>query len=68
VTRASARCAGRGQVTRNGDVRVRSGVGTEGTSWMTLSGGKGLGSDGAQRLADVLHKAPPPMLAVMDLR
>ena len=67
VTRASARRAARGQVTAGGDVLVVSGIGAKGTSWMTLSGGKGLGSDGAQRLADVLQKAAPPMLAVMDL-
>jgi hypothetical protein len=69
VTRASARWAGPGQVTSEGDVRVVSGMaGAKGVSWMTLSGGKGLGSDGAARLADVLQKAPPHMLAEMDLR
>jgi hypothetical protein len=55
-------------VTSGGEVLVVSGVGAKGASRMTLSGGKGLGPDGAQRLADVLQKAPPAMLAVMDLR
>jgi hypothetical protein len=68
VTRASVRHAARGQVTSGGEVWVVSGVGTKGTSRMTLSGGKGLGPDGAQRLADVLQKASPAMLAAMDLR
>jgi hypothetical protein len=65
---ASARRAARGQVTSGGEVLVVSGVGAKGTSRMTLSGGMGLGSDGAQRLAEVLQKAPPAMLAAMDLR
>ena len=68
VTRASARRAARGQVTSGGDILVVSGAGDKGASRMTLSGGKGLGPDGAQRLADVLQKAPPAMLAVLDLR
>jgi hypothetical protein len=55
------------QVYSNGDVLVVSGVGAKGTSYMKLSGGKGLGQDGAQRLADLLQKAPPPMLATLDL-
>jgi hypothetical protein len=58
----------RGQVTSGGDMLVVSGVGAKGTSRMTLSGGKGLGPDGAQRLADLLCEAPSPMLAEMDLR
>jgi hypothetical protein len=45
-----------------------SGAGAQGTSRMTLSGGKGLGPDGAQRLAELLREAPPPMLAALDLR
>jgi hypothetical protein len=56
------------QVTSGGDMLVVSGVGGKGTSRMTLSGGKGLGPDGAQRLADLLCEAPPPMLAEIDLR
>ena len=56
------------QVDSDGDVLVVSGVGAKGTSYMKLSGGKGLGPDGAHRLADLLQKAPPPMLATLDLR
>ncbi len=68
MTRASAGRAARGQVTSGGNILVVIGVGAKGASRMSLSGGKGLGPDGAQRLADVLQKAPPAMLAVMDLR
>jgi hypothetical protein len=57
-----------GQVGSDGAVRVVSGAEGEGTSLMTLSGGKGLGTDSAQRLADLLHKAPPPLLASLDIR
>ncbi len=57
-----------GQVGSGGDVEVVSGVGAKGTSRMTLSGGKGLGPDGAQWLAELLRVAPPPMLEAMDLR
>ena len=49
-------------------MEVVSGAGAKGTSRMTLSGGKGLGPEGAQRLAELLRKAPPPMLEAMDLR
>jgi hypothetical protein len=52
----------------SGDVRVTSGVGDMGTSYMTLSGRKGLDSDGAQRLADLLQQAPPRMLASLNIR
>ena len=45
-----------------------SGAGAKGNSRMKLSGGKGLGPDGAQRLAELLREAPPPMLAALDLR
>ncbi len=62
------RSAIQGQVTSGGDMLMVSGVGAKGTSRMTLSGGKGLGPDGAQRLADLICEAPPPMLAEMDLR
>ncbi len=57
-----------GQVDSSGDVRVMSGVGNKGTSYMTLSGGRGLGPEGAQRLADLLQQAPAHMLATLDLR
>ena len=57
-----------GQMISRGDVRVVSGVGDKGTSWMTISGGEGLGLDGAQRLAELLRQAPPPMLEAIDLR
>jgi hypothetical protein len=56
------------QVSWNGGVRVVSGVGGKGTSYMTLSGGKGLGPDGAHRLADLLFKAPSQILEFLDLR
>ncbi len=49
-------------------MRVTSGLGAKGTSYMTLSGGKGLDSDGAQRLADLLQQAPPHMLALLNIR
>ena len=52
----------------DGDVEVVSGAGSKGTSRMALSGGKGLGPEGAQRLAELLREAPPPMLEAMDLR
>ena len=45
-----------------------SGVGAKGTSHLDLSGGKGLGSIGAQRLADLLREAPPQLLTELDLR
>ena len=51
-----------------GAVEVVSGAGAKGTSRMELSGGKGLGPEGARRLAGLLREAPPPMLKVMDLR
>ena len=58
----------RGQVASNGDVRLVIGEGTKGTSSMTLSDGKGLGPDGATRLADLLLNAPPPLLSSLKLR
>ena len=62
------RAAHRAQVTSGGDVRVVSGVGDKGTSCMQLSGGKGLGPDGGQRLAGLLREAPPPLLTSLVLR
>ena len=58
---------GRGwwQVDSDGGVVV--GIGAEGVSRMTLSGGKGLGRDGARRLADLLQQAPQLMLAELVL-
>ncbi len=56
------------QVSGTGDVRLVSGVGGEGTSRMRLSGGKGLGDDGARRLAELLLEARPPLLSSLDLR
>ena len=47
---------------------VVSGVGAKGTSYITLSGGEGLGPDGAQRLADLLRNASPPLLVSLGLR
>ncbi len=52
----------------DGDVRIVSGVGNKGTSYMKLSGGKGLGPSGAKRLAGLLREAPPPLLASLNLR
>ncbi len=45
-----------------------SGVVAKGVSRMTLSGRKGLGPIGAQRLADLLRMAPAPLLVELDLR
>ena len=59
-----------GQVSSGGDVRVVSGVGGKGISCMQLSGGTGLGPDGAQRLADLLRelkKARVSAAALADL-
>ncbi len=44
-----------------------SGVGAKGTSMMALSGGRGLGPEGATRLAGLLGEAPP-LLASLNLR
>jgi hypothetical protein len=52
----------------DGAVRLVSGVGGKGTSYMELSGGKGLGPDGAQRLAELLREAAPPLLTSLTLR
>jgi hypothetical protein len=46
---------------------LESGRGACGTSRATLSGGN-LGPDGARRLADLLLKAPLPLLVSLDLR
>ncbi len=62
----ATRCAG--QVGSSGGIWLVSGVGAKGTSAMTLSGGRGLGPDGAQRLAELLQKAPPPLLTSLSLR
>ena len=67
-SRADGVAGDAGQVGSDGAVRVVSGAGGEGTSRMALSGGKGLGPDGAQRLADLLQTGPSHMLASMDLR
>ncbi len=49
-----------------------SGEGGKGSSYMELSGGTGLGPDGALRLADLLEKAcksgTPLMLAELEIR
>ena len=52
----------------DGDVMLVSGVGIKGTSYMTLSGRKGLGPSGAHRLADLLVEEPPPLLCELSLR
>ena len=56
------------QVDSDGDVRLVSGVGGKGTSYMTLSGRTGLGPNGALRLADLLRESPPQMLSTLCLR
>ncbi len=45
-----------------------SGAGAMGTSCMELSGGKGLGPDGALLLADLLERAPTNVLTELTLR
>jgi hypothetical protein len=51
----------------DGAVLVEIGSG-DGTSYMTLRGGKGLGPEGATRLADLLREARPPLLTALNLR
>jgi hypothetical protein len=55
------------QVSSGGVVELVSGVGAKGTSKMALSGGRGLGPEGATRLAGLLREAPP-LLDSLDLR
>ncbi len=57
-----------GQVSSDGDVRVVSGVGGKGTSKMWLGKGRGLGGEGATRLAETMREAPPMMLEKLDIR
>ncbi len=45
-----------------------SGMGAKGKSALALSGGWGLGPEGAQRLAGLVGEAPPPLLTSLDLR
>ena len=52
----------------DGEVRVVSGVGGKGTSKMGLGNGRGLGDEGATRLAETMREAPPVMLARLDIR
>ncbi len=49
-------------------MKLVSGVGAKGTSTVSLSGRRGLGPEGAVRLADLLREAPPPLLASINLR
>ena len=56
------------QVSRDGDVRLVSGMGAKGTSAMTLSKERGLGCEGATRLADTMREAPPMLLTKLDIR
>jgi hypothetical protein len=49
-------------------MEVMSGEGGKGSSYMELSGGKGLGPDGALRLAELLRKAYQPMFAELEIR
>ncbi len=55
-----------GQVDSGAKLMVVS-VGAMGKSYMTLSGGKTLGPEGAQQLADLLREAPP-LLSLLELR
>ena len=68
VSFGSITLAGSEQVYSDGDVRLVSGVGAKGTSYMTLGGGKGLGPDEAQQLARLLQKTQLPLLSTLDLR
>ncbi len=52
----------------SGRVELVSGVGAKGRSIVDLSGGRGLGPDGARELAGLLREAPPPLLTSLDLR
>ncbi len=56
------------QVTRDGAVVLVSGLRAEGTSEMALSKRRGLGPEGATRLAETMREAPPMMLAKLDIR
>jgi hypothetical protein len=56
------------QVSARGEVVAVSGVGSKGTSSMTLSGGMPLERIGALQLAKLLLEAPTPLLASLDLR
>ncbi len=55
------------QVSPRGAIKLVSGVGAKGTSKMELSSGRGLGREGATRLAGLLREVPP-LLASLDLR
>ncbi len=62
------RCVAAGrQVSSVGDVELVCGVWFKGKSKMALSGGRGLGPEGATRLAGLLREAPP-LLASLILR
>ncbi len=47
---------------------MTSGVGAKGASRLQLSGMKGLGPEGAVRLAELLHRTPNGSLEELDLR
>ncbi len=49
-------------------MKLVSGVGNRGTSKMELGGGKGLGPEGARRLAELLREKQPQFLTSLDLR
>jgi hypothetical protein len=49
-------------------LKLVSGVETKGTSYLRLSGGQPLGSEGANQLAALLLKAPSLLLSSLDLR
>ena len=56
------------QVSRDGVVKLVSGVGAKGTITMALSEGRGLGREGATRLAALMREAPPMLLTKLDIR
>jgi hypothetical protein len=56
------------QVSSDGRLALVSGLRPRGTSTMALSGGRGLGPEGARRLACLLREAPPPLLSSLNLR
>ncbi len=49
-------------------MQLVSGVGAKGISSVALSGGRGLGPEGAVRLAGLLGETHPPLLSTLNLR
>jgi hypothetical protein len=63
-----ASSGGEWQVSRDGNVRLVSGVGAKGTSVMALGYRRGLGHEGTTWLAETMREAPPRMLTKLDIR